>query len=290
MTIRSATCIGTVALWSQLLLAHGCGSNNPSTIGAAGTSGTAGAAAGTPAAGTTAAAGTMAGTPTAGTMGVAGASDTTPAGGTGGVASAPDTTPTGGTGGVASAPNTTPAGGTGGAARAPDTTPTGGTAAGTTGTSGGGSTGASTGTYSPLCSTLLTAAGTVPAKSVVCTATDPQLCYGTCGPKSVGFKSETCSGGTYAEETGCEFPTGVDYSCFKIPTAIAPSCPTTVPQANTDCSVADCVPCNVGGGYSDSKGTAKTGYCVCQTKTAGTSGKWSCASTTAWPCPAGQGC
>jgi len=36
MTIRSATYIGTVALLSQLLLAHGCGSNNPSTIAAAG--------------------------------------------------------------------------------------------------------------------------------------------------------------------------------------------------------------------------------------------------------------
>jgi len=65
MTIRSATYIGTVALLSQLLLAHGCGSNNPSTIAAAGTSGTAGAAAGTPAGGTTGAAGAVAGTPSA---------------------------------------------------------------------------------------------------------------------------------------------------------------------------------------------------------------------------------
>ena len=65
MTIRSATYIGTVALLSQLLLAHGCGSNNPSTIAAAGTTGTAGAAAGTPSAGTTGVAGAMAGTPSA---------------------------------------------------------------------------------------------------------------------------------------------------------------------------------------------------------------------------------
>jgi len=145
MTIRSATYIGTVALLSQLLLAHGCGSNNPSTIAAAGTSGTAGAAAGTPAGGTTGAAGAVAGTPSAGTTGAAGA------------------------------PNTTPAGGTGGAASAPNTTPAGGTAAITTATSSGGSTGASTGAFDPLCSTLLTAAGAIPTKAGVCTATDSQL-------------------------------------------------------------------------------------------------------------------
>jgi len=274
MTIRSATYIGTVALLSQLLLAHGCGSNNPSTIAAAGTTGTADATAGTPSAGTTGVAGATAGTPSAGTTGAAGALATTPAGGSGGAAGAPNTTPTGGTGGAASAPATTSAGGT---------------AAITTATSGGGSTG-STGAFDPLCSTLLTAAGSIPAKAVVCTDADPQLCYGTCGPKSVGFKSETCSGGTYLEQSGCSFPAGIDYSCYKIPSVIDPSCPTTVPQASQPCSVADCVPCNVNGGYSDSKGAAKTGYCVCPTTSAGTPGKWTCASTTAWPCPAGQGC
>jgi hypothetical protein len=274
MTIRSATCIGTVALLSHLLLAQGCGSNNPSTIGAAGTTGTAGAAGGTPTAGTTGAAGTTASTPAAG-------STATQAG-----------TPAGGTTGAAGAPDTTPAGGTGGAASAPDTTPAGGitAAAGTTGTSSGGTTAASTGAFDPLCSTLLTAANALPTKGGVCTATDPQVCYKTCGPKSVGFKSETCSGGAYQEQTGCSFPTGIDYSCYKIPATIDPSCPTTVPQANTPCTVADCVPCNVNNGYNDSSGTAKTGYCICPATAAGTPGKWTCASTTAWPCPAGQGC
>jgi hypothetical protein len=271
MTIRSATYIGTVALLSQLLLAHGCGSNNPSTIGGAGTTGTAG----TPTAGTTGAAGAMAGTPTAGTTGAAGAPASTLAGGTTGAASAPDTTPAGGTSGVAGA--------TGG-------TPAGGAAAGTTATSSGGSTGTSTGAYDPLCSTLLTAASAIPTKGGVCTDADPQLCYKNCGPKSVGFKSETCSGGTYQEQTGCSFPTGIDYSCYKIPAVIDPSCPTTVPQASTPCSVADCVLCNVNNGYNDSSGSAKIGYCVCPTTSAGTPGKWTCASTTAWPCPAGQGC
>jgi hypothetical protein len=267
MTIRSATYIGTAALLSQLLLAQGCGSNNPSTTGAAGTTGTAGAMAGTPAAGST---GAVAGTPTAGTSGAAGAMAGTPAAGSTGT------------------PNTTAAGG---AAGTPDTTPAGGTiaAAGTTGSSGG-TTAASTGAFDPLCSTLLTAAAALPTKGGVCTATDPQLCFKTCGPKSVGFKSETCSGGTYQEQTGCSFPTGIDYSCYKIPTTIDPSCPTTVPQANTPCTVADCVPCNVNGGYNDSSGAAKTGYCVCPATAAGTPGKWTCASTTAWPCPAGQGC
>jgi len=283
MTIRSATYIGTVTLLSQLLLSQGCGSNNPSTTGAAGTTGTAGAMAGTPAAGST---GAAAGTPTAGTSGAAGAMAGTPAAGSTGI---PNTTAAGG---AAGALDTTPAGGAGGAASAPNTTPSGGTiaVAGTTGTSSGGTTAASTGAFDPLCSTLLTAAAALPTKGGVCTATDPQLCYKTCGPKSVGFKSETCLGGTYQEQTGCSFPTGIDYSCYKIPATIDPSCPTTVPQANTPCTVADCVPCNVNGGYNDSSGAAKTGYCVCPATAAGTPGKWTCASTTAWPCPAGQGC
>ena len=285
MTIRSATYIGTVVLLSQLLLAQGCGSNNPSTLGAAGTTGAAGAAAG----GTTGAAGATAGTLAGGTTGAAGAMASTPTAGTTGT---PATTAAGGTTGAAGAPNTTPAGGAGGETSAPNTTPSGGTtaAAGATGASSGGTTAAGTGAFDPLCSTLLTAANALPTKGGVCTASDPQLCYKACGPKSIGFKSETCSGGTYQEQTGCSFPTGVDYSCYTIPSVIDPSCPTTVPQANTPCSVADCVLCNVNNGYNDSSGAAKTGYCVCPTTTAGTPGKWTCASTTAWPCPAGQGC
>jgi hypothetical protein len=34
----------------------------------------------------------------------------------------------------------------------------------------------------------------------------------------------------------------------------------------------------------------KTGYCVCPMPGASGTSKWSCASTTAWPCPTGKGC
>jgi hypothetical protein len=119
---------------------------------------------------------------------------------------------------------------------------------------------------------------------------DPQTCYKTCGPQSIGFKSETCTGGAYVEQSGCSFPSSQDFSCYKIPTTIDATCPTATPQASSACSVAPCVLCNVNNGYLDSSGAAKTGYCVCPALADGTPGKWSCAATTAWPCPAGTGC
>jgi hypothetical protein len=171
----------------------------------------------------------------------------------------------------------------------------------TSGTGGTGTTGGAPGTgggvapdgggnFTPLCSAVpLTAAGVAPTKGGVCTATDAQLCYKTCGPLSIGFKSETCTAGLYVEESGCHFP-DQDYSCYKIPTAISATCPTTVPQASQPCTVAECVLCNVAGNYLDSGGASKVGYCVCPAAGASGTSKWSCASTTAWPCPAGRGC
>jgi hypothetical protein len=145
------------------------------------------------------------------------------------------------------------------------------------------------GSFSPLCSEVPPTAAGAPTKGGACMASDPQLCYKTCGPLSVGFKSETCTDGAYAEQTGCTFP-DADYSCYKIPSAVAASCPKMTPQATQACEVAACTPCNVDGNYLDSSGAAKPGYCVCPM--AGDSGmrKWSCASTAAWPCPAGRGC
>ncbi len=151
------------------------------------------------------------------------------------------------------------------------------------------------GDFTPSCTGLTTAAGAAPTKNGACTASDPQLCYKTCGPQSIGFKSETCSAGVYNEQSGCSFQTGSDYSCYKIPATADASCPTTAPQASQVCTIAQCVVC--GGtktaqttGYLDSTGAAKAGYCVCQAPGASGSSKWSCASSTAWPCPAGQGC
>jgi hypothetical protein len=146
------------------------------------------------------------------------------------------------------------------------------------------------GMYSPLCSDVPPTAAGAPTKGGACTAADAQLCYKTCGPQSVGFKSETCMTGAYVEQSGCSFPTGMDYGCYKIPTTIDASCPMMPPQASQPCSVAACVVCNAGGNYLDSSGASKAGFCVCPAAGASGSSKWTCASSTAWPCPAGQGC
>ena len=211
------------------------------------------------------------------TQGCGGGNSPSTTGGTGGV------TGTGGTTDVTSSGGTTTgAGGT----TTPATTGAGGTAGATGGT-----------TFEPLCADLLTAANLAPTKNGICVDTDPQRCYKTCGPESIGFKSEQCTAGVYVEQSGCSFLTGVDFSCYKIPTdssgtfVLDPSCPTDVPQASTVCTVNTCTLCNLNNGYLDSSGAAKTGYCVCPTPSATTGvSKWSCASSTAWPCPAGQGC
>ena len=201
-----------------------------------------------------------------------------------------------GTGGVTGSGGSTPVTETGGStAPAVDA---GGSPPPITGADGSASTdGTTSSTFTPLCAGLTTAGGAVPTKGGTCTATDPSLCYKTCGPQSIGFKSETCpsGGGTYAEQSGCSFlPTG-DYSCYKLPATADPTCPTVAPQASTACTVATCVVC--GGtataqttGYLDSTGAAKAGFCVCPAAGAGGTSKWSCASTTAWPCPQCTGC
>ncbi|HEY6081154.1 MAG TPA: hypothetical protein VIW29_20205 [Polyangiaceae bacterium] len=164
--------------------------------------------------------------------------------------------------------------------------------AGSAGQAPNGGGAAPVGTFAPLCAGLTTAAGESPTKAGACTAADPQLCYKTCGPDSVGFKSETCTAGAYAEQSGCSFPEADDYSCYKIPTALDASCPTETITASTACTVAACTPCaDAGGNYYDSKMNLKVGYCVCPMPAApGGTSKWSCASDTAWPCPTGKGC
>ena len=201
-------------------------------------------------------------------------SNTTAAGGAGGASTGTGgATTSGGTGGATT--------GTGGA-----TTGTGG-AGGTTGGSGGSGGG---GTFSPLCAGLRTAAGEEPTKGGVCTAADTQLCYKTCGPQSIGFKSETCTAGLYVEQAGCNFPPEADYACYKVPMPVSASCPAAVPQASQACEVAECTPCNFGGLYADSGGAQKEGYCVCPKAGSAGTRKWTCASSTAWPCPGNKGC
>jgi hypothetical protein len=204
----------------------------------------------------------------------------TGAAGTGAAGTAAPVTGGAGTGAAGTGP-ATGAAGTGSATGAAGT----GSATGAAGMSGGGDT------FTPLCSLVpLTEAGVAPTKGGACTAKDTQLCYKTCGPQSVGFKSETCTNGTYVEQSGCSFPKATDYSCYKVPAAVDASCPATAPQASQPCTVKACTLCNVGGNYLDSTGASKVGYCVCPAAGASGTSKWSCASMTAWPCPSGQGC
>jgi hypothetical protein len=165
---------------------------------------------------------------------------------------------------------------------------TGGVVTGTGGGAGGaaGAGGASFG--EPACPATLTKAG-------ACTSTDVQLCYKTCGPEKTGVKSDTCTGGVYAEMSGCLFDPARDYSCYKLPSVSMATCGTGVPLAGASCDVATCQLCNSteglpGGGYFESVGVAKVGYCVCQAPNSAGTRTWSCASDTAWPCPGGAGC
>ncbi len=146
------------------------------------------------------------------------------------------------------------------------------------------------------------------AKNVSCTSNDPvQVCDKNCGPGNVGYKTETCNGTLYTEGT-CTFPAEGNYGCFKVPADNSAGCPGTVPQHNGECPTSmaicqtapigtacqqatPCDMCGVGYGYLDSGGASKGGYCVCVPSTTSATGqKWACASATAWPCPASNGC
>jgi hypothetical protein len=258
-----------------LVASLGCGSNAPSIDEETGGKVTAGSGATT----TTAGAG---GATTTATTGTGGTSTKTGGGGT--------TASTGGTTATASAGTSGEAAGGGG-----DTAGASGESAGTSGeAAGGGGAGGSSGDFSPLCSSLTTEGGAAPTKGGACTANDPQQCYKACGPENKGFKSETCTSGAYVEQSGCTFP-DADYTCYKIPETLDATCPTdAAPQHAQPCTVNDCVVCNYGGAtiaegkYKNTSGEEKVGFCVCIQGTSAR--KWSCASATAWPCPAGQGC
>jgi hypothetical protein len=205
---------------------------------------------------------------------------------------------TGSTGSAGTTGSSTGVAGTTGSTGAAGTTGSTGVA-GTTGSTGAAGTTGSTGTAGtngtggaapgqPACASTV-------AKSGPCAATDQQLCYKTCGPADTGFKSETCNAGTYTEGS-CTFPPG-DYTCEALPTSIPAACPTTAPEAGSAqpaCTVPACTVCggynNAGTptqttGYLDSGANPKVGYCICAGSTPATM-HWSCASTTAWPCPA----
>jgi len=158
----------------------------------------------------------------------------------------------------------------------------GGSSAGLAGAGMSGAGSGGNGTYQPVCDD-----GVV--KGASCEPSSVQLCYRTCGPNSIGFKSETCAQGSYTEQNGCSFPTGVDYSCYQIPNTRPSACPVGTPRATQACQIAQCTLC-FGGTvnsptYQDSGGTQKDGYCVCSD-----AGAWTCASLSSWPCPGSAGC
>jgi hypothetical protein len=186
----------------------------------------------------------------------------------------------GGRPGTGGAMGGSPAAGAGG------TMPLGGTAGdGSAASSGMPGMAGSSGTnqFQPLCDDTV-------VKGATCDASSVRFCYRTCGPDSVGYKSETCEHGAYTEQSGCTFPSSGDYSCYAVPARLPAQCPAaTVPRASDPCQVTQCVVC-FGGTlanplYEDSTGTQKNGYCVCSD-----SGTWTCGSTSAWPCPGGSGC
>jgi hypothetical protein len=268
---------------------NGCANGDTSSKGTGGSTGSGGGTGGSPATGgvngtggITATGGTPGTGGTIATGGTPGTGGTPATGGSPGTGGTPSTGGAPGTGGTPSTGGTT---GTGGTPSTGGTIGTGGTPAtgGTTGTAGATGTAGSSGFGQPICGS--TGAGTAIAKAVPCTSTDPQLCYKTCGPASIGVKSETCTSSAYVEMSGCSFDPSMNYACYKIPATLDATCPTTTPQAGQACTVATCVVCDVGGMYLDTKSASQTGYCICQA-----SGKWSCASTTAWPCPNGTGC
>jgi hypothetical protein len=201
-------------------------------------------------------------------------------------------------------------GGTGGTV-----SPTGGSGPSTGGTTGDGGmgdggqptagSGGSAGTmvnppphpdFMPPCYLTKTTAGEDILKGVSCTPDDLQLCYRPCGPAQVGWKSETCMAGVYAEGD-CRFPLDGDYSCYRLPDDVPQDPPiidcglTVTPSALDECTVDECTPCNKEGYYEDTGGDAKPGFCVCRAPDPVTGiRRWTCATDTSWPCPNNQGC
>jgi len=145
--------------------------------------------------------------------------------------------------------------------------------------------------FSPACFLTPTQSGEEILKGTPCTSEDPKLCYRPCGPDQVGWKTETCLAGVYTEGD-CTFPPAKDYSCYAIPSEIDEGAcgVTAAPAATDECDAPLCMPCNLSGFYQDTGSDVKEGYCVCREPDEGGVRRWTCASTTAWPCPFNRGC
>jgi len=145
--------------------------------------------------------------------------------------------------------------------------------------------------YYPPCDLGTALNGEEIKKGTQCTADDVQECFRQCGPAQVGWKTETCQAGVYAE-SDCSFPEDGDYSCYALPDEIDPAiCPQdSPPRATEECGSPLCTACNVNGQYFDTADNLKEWYCVCREPDEDGVRRWTCASITAWPCPFSRGC
>jgi hypothetical protein len=128
---------------------------------------------------------------------------------------------------------------------------------------------------------LLTCAAT----TGVCASGTDLDCYTLCGPGKIGSKTCTCTANAW-KCPACTFPSGADYSCYKLPVP-PPACDAaTLPTAGANCTATACSACGaaVGKGFIDAAGVERAGFCVC------TSSHWNCALTREWPCPGNTGC
>jgi hypothetical protein len=170
----------------------------------------------------------------------------------------------------------------------------GGTATGTAGTAGGTVNPPEDPNYSPACFLHTTTSGEEIKKGTSCTSADVPLCYRPCGPNQVGWKTEECVAGVYAEGD-CLFPPDKDYACYQVPKDILDvdeeACGLTAPPAATDpCTAPLCLSCNFNGFYQDTGSDVKEGYCICREADQTGVRRWTCASDSAWPCPLSRGC
>jgi hypothetical protein len=168
----------------------------------------------------------------------------------------------------------------------------GGSGAGTSGTGGADVNPPEDPNFAPACFRGPTVSGGEEIKKgTSCTDEDTQLCYRPCGPNQVGWKTETCVAGVYAEGD-CTFPMDKDYSCYKIPDDIDEgACGLSAPPAATaECTAPACMSCNFDGFYEDTGSDVKEGFCVCREPDMTGKRRWTCASAVAWPCPLNQGC
>ncbi|HWZ88787.1 MAG TPA: hypothetical protein VNW92_08050, partial [Polyangiaceae bacterium] len=208
---RLAIASGTVLALALAVGMQACGNSDSAGGGTATNTGGSGNASSGGSGNATSAGGTVA---MAGTVSIAGTGGSPTTGGSGGMA-----TTVGGAGG------SNPTGGASGSAPV----------AGGGGVTAMGGSGGSGAAPAPCDSTV--------AKAGACT-TAGSVCSKTCGPDKVGYKTETCTAGAYAEGA-CTFPATGNYACYQkpMPLVACDGAPAAGPVASTACTATACMPC-----------------------------------------------